>query len=93
MLLWLNNRISAFYLILGFSLHLPDSLQQYTGRLIVRVLWHQFATEGFGENRWRQFLDFSAGGGAAGFEAVGIGEQRFDLADDFGLFFYGWHFD
>ena len=32
-----------------------------------------------------QALDLGAGGGVAGFEAVGVGEQGFDAADDLAL--------
>ena len=63
-----------------------DAFQQHGGGFVVRVLRHQLAAEGLGEQRGRQAFDLGAGGGVAGFEAVGIGEQGFDAADDFVLF-------
>lgn len=67
MLLWLDNRISALYLIHGFGLHLSDSLQQHAGMLIIRGLRHQFAAKGFDENGRDQLLNSSASDGIAGF--------------------------
>ena len=62
-----------------------DALEQHRGGLVVRVLGDQLAAEGLGEQGGRQALDLGAGGGVAGFEAVGVGEEGFDAADDFGL--------
>ena len=66
-----------------------DAFQQHGGGFVVRVLRHQLAAEGLGEQRRRQAFDLGAGGGVAGFEAVGVGEKGFDTADDFVLFIEG----
>ncbi len=67
-----------------------DALQQHGGGFVVGVLRHQLAAEGLGEQCGRQAFDLGAGGGVAGFEAVGVGEQGFDAADDFVLLFARW---
>ena len=78
--------LSVLILLGGFSPVCSagaDAFQQHGGGFVVRVLRYQLATEGLGEQRGRQALDLGAGGGVAGFEAVGVGEQGFDAADDF----------
>ena len=66
------------------------AFQQDFGGLVVGVLRHQFATEGFGECGGGEIFYLSAGGGVASFESVGKGEKGFDAADDFSLFFRWW---
>ncbi|KXJ32877.1 hypothetical protein AX284_10505 [Pseudomonas sp. HUK17] len=64
-----------------------DAFQQHAGRFVIRVLGHQFAAEGFGEDALGQTINAHLGGFDTGFELVGEGEELFDAADDFGLFF------
>ena len=63
-----------------------QTFQQDAGRLIVRVLRHQFTAKGFGEDGGGEFVDAGAGCGVLRLHLVGQGEQGFDAADDFGLF-------
>ena len=63
-----------------------EALEQLGRRLVGRVLRHEFAAKGLGEQGRGQLADLPAGGGETGFEAVGEGEEDFDAADDFGLF-------
>ncbi len=62
-----------------------EALEQFGGGLVGRVLRHQLAAEGFGQQRRGQAVDGGLGLGEAGFQAVGEGEEGFDAADDFGL--------
>ncbi len=64
-----------------------EALQQGGGRFVVRVLRHQFAAEGLGQQRRRQALGRGAGRREPGFQAVGEREQGFYAADDFMLFY------
>ena len=50
------------------------------------VLGDKLAAEGLGEQGGCQPLDLGAGCGVAGFEAIGVGEERFDAADNLRLF-------
>lgn len=68
-----------------------QALEQFGSRLVGRVLRHEFAAKGLGEQGRRQLADLPAGGGETGFEAVGEGEKDFDAADDFGLFLFCWY--
>ena len=62
-----------------------DALQQRGRRFIVWILRHQFAAEGFGQERWRQLVDLGAGSLIARGQAVGVGKEDFNAADDFVL--------
>lgn len=64
-----------------------DTFQQHAGRFVGGVLWHQFAAERLGEQTLGQRVDALLGSGDLGFQLVGVGEELFDAADDFGLFF------
>ena len=68
-----------------------QALEQLAGWFVVRVLWHQFATEGFGQKSRGHALGGGLGRLKAGFEAVGEGEQNFDTAEDLGLLFHAWN--
>lgn len=68
-----------------------DAFQQPAGGFVVGVLRHQFATEGFGQDALGQVVDTAFGRGDFGFQLVGEGEELFDAADYFGLFFDPWH--
>ena len=57
-----------------------DALQQHAGRFVVRILRHQLAPEGLGENAPGQRVDALLGGGDFRFELVGEGEELFDAA-------------
>jgi hypothetical protein len=46
-------------------------------------LGHEFAPEGFGEQGGGEAIEVGAGGGVAGFEAIGVGEEGFNAANDF----------
>lgn len=62
------------------------AIQQHANWFVVRVLRHQFATEGFGKDALSQMVDACLGGFDAGFDLFGEGEKLFDAADYFGLF-------
>jgi len=66
-----------------------QAFEQFARRFVVRVLRHQFAAEGLGQQGRGQALGGGLCGLQTGFEAVGEGEQGFDAADDFGLFVCG----
>jgi hypothetical protein len=63
----------------------PNPFQQHACRFVARILGHQFATEGLGEEGWGEAIDDLAGGCEAGFELVGEGEEGFDAIDNFFL--------
>ena len=64
-----------------------DAFQKSIGWLIVGVLRHEVATKGLGECGRGEIFYLGAGCGVSGFEAVGVGEEGFNTADDFRLFF------
>jgi hypothetical protein len=64
-----------------------DPIEQYTGRLIVGVLGDECASEGFGEEGGSQSIDVLTGFLVLGFDPIDFGEEGFDAADDFVLFF------
>lgn len=64
---------------------LANPLQQLFRRFIVGILRHQFTAKGLGEEGRGQLVNLLAGGGVAGFEAIGENEKGFDAADDFVL--------
>jgi hypothetical protein len=70
-----------------------DALQQFFCWFVVRVLRNQLAAKGLVEQRGGKTFDLLTGGGVAGFEAVGEGEEGFDTADDFVLFGEVWKWE
>src|SRR5262249_18366271 len=56
-----------------------------------RVLWHQFAAEGFGEQGLFEIGQQGGGAGVFGGELVEPGEGGLNAADDFGLLVARWN--
>ncbi|WP_172491630.1 hypothetical protein [Aquipseudomonas alcaligenes] len=69
----------------------PDAFEQQAGWFVVRVLGHQFATKGLGQDALGQAVDARLGRGDLGFQLVGKGEELLDAADDFGLLSCWWN--
>ena len=65
---------------------LAQLLQQLRGGFVVGVLGDEVAAEGFAEGGGGQALHLGSRRRQAGFDPVGQRKQRFDSADDFGLF-------
>ena len=59
-----------------------DPFQQDAGRFVVRILRHQTALEGGGEDGATQALGAAFGLGDGGGEDVGAGEVAVDFGDD-----------
>lgn len=57
--------------------------QQLASGLVVRVLRYKLATECLGQQGWGQAIGGGLGGLQASLQAVGIGEEEFNAADDF----------
>ena len=68
----------------------PDPFQQHARRFVVGVLGHQLAAEGLGQQGWGEAIDDLAGGGEAGFELVGEGEEVFYTTNNLFLFSNAW---
>lgn len=79
-----NAFAAAFGFWRGSALGL-DALEQDAGRFVGRVLGHELAAEGLGQDALGQRIDASAGIGQASFELVGEGEEPFDAANNFRL--------
>jgi hypothetical protein len=48
-----------------------DALEQHAGRLVIRVLRHEFAPEGLGQEGGSKSVGEGAGGSGLGLDAVG----------------------
>ena len=64
----------------------PQPFEQHGCRFIVWVLRHQFAAEGFGQERRCHLIDLGAGGLIARHQTVSVGKEEFDTADNCVLF-------